>query len=111
MLLVGLIARRLGGGAFAQGLAALAALMSPVFLGQSRYYSMNALDLMLWTLAVWALVGCYALLGPRAEPLVTETLGIPHLMFLRPVGVVGLMVAGTVLGGLGGWLARGRATA
>ena len=62
-------------------------------------------------LAVWALVGCYALLGPHAEPLVTETLGIPHLMFQRPVGVVGLMVAGTVLGGLGGWLARGRATA
>jgi cell division transport system permease protein len=62
-------------------------------------------------LAVWALVGCYALLGPRAEPLVTETLGIPHLTFLRPAGVVGLMVAGTVLGGLGGWLARGRATA
>jgi cell division transport system permease protein len=62
-------------------------------------------------LAVWALVGCYALLGPRAEPLVTETLGIPHLTFLRPAGVVGLMVAGTVLGGLGGWFARGRATA
>jgi cell division transport system permease protein len=59
-------------------------------------------------LAVWALVVCYAVLGPRAEPLVTETLGIPRLEFLRPISVVGLMLAGTMLGGLGGWLARGR---
>ena len=27
-------------------------------------------------LAVWVLIGCYALLGPRLEPLVTETLGV-----------------------------------
>ena len=56
VILVGVIARRLGGGRFAQGLAALCALMAPVFLGQDRYYSMNALDLMFWTLAAWALV-------------------------------------------------------
>jgi cell division transport system permease protein len=60
-------------------------------------------------LAVWVLVGCYAIVGPRAEPLVTETLGIPKLIFLGPLNLVGLMVAGTMLGGLGGWLARGRA--
>jgi cell division transport system permease protein len=59
-------------------------------------------------LAVWVLVGCYAVLGPRVEPLVTETLGIPRLGFLRPLDVVALMAAGTLLGGLGGWLARGR---
>jgi len=60
-------------------------------------------------LAVWTLVGCYAIIGPRIEPLVTETLGITRLVFLRPLNVVSLMVAGTLLGGLGGWLARGRA--
>jgi cell division transport system permease protein len=59
-------------------------------------------------LAVWVLVGCYAIIGPRAEPLVTETLGIARLSFLRPPDVVSLMIAGTLLGGLGGWLARGR---
>jgi cell division transport system permease protein len=59
-------------------------------------------------LAVWVLVGCYAIVGPRAEPLITETLGIPRLTFLRPLNVVTLLGAGTVLGGLGGWLARGR---
>ncbi len=59
-------------------------------------------------LAIWVLIGCYAILGPRVEPLVTETLGIPRLTFLRPLDVVSLMIAGTLLGGLGGWMARGR---
>jgi cell division transport system permease protein len=59
-------------------------------------------------LAVWVLIGCYAIVGPRAEPLVTETLGIPRLVFLRPLNVVSLMLAGTLLGGLGGVMARGR---
>jgi cell division transport system permease protein len=59
-------------------------------------------------LAVWVLVGCYTVIGPRIEPLVTETLGVTRLAFLRPLNVVSLMVAGTLLGGLGGWLARGR---
>jgi cell division transport system permease protein len=62
-------------------------------------------------LAVWVLIGCYAIIGPRIEPLVTEALGVTRLAFLRPLNVVSLMMAGTLLGGLGGWLARGRAEA
>jgi cell division transport system permease protein len=59
-------------------------------------------------IAIWVLIGCYTLVGPSLEPLVHETLGVPRLTFLRPENVVMLMVAGTVLGGLGGLLARGR---
>jgi cell division transport system permease protein len=59
-------------------------------------------------LAIWVLVACYALIGPRIEPLVTETLGIARFTFLRPLNVVTLMAVGTLLGGMGGWLARGR---
>src|SRR5689334_17605318 len=59
-------------------------------------------------LAIWVLVACYAVVGPRLEPLVAETLGIPRLAFLRPQNVITLMIAGTLLGGLGGWMARGR---
>jgi cell division transport system permease protein len=62
-------------------------------------------------LAIWVLVACYALIGPRIEPLVTETLGIARLTFLRPLNVITLMAAGTLLGGMGGWLARGRVSA
>jgi hypothetical protein len=51
VLLTAILARRLGGGRFAQGIAALAAAMAPAFLGTGRYYSMNALDLLFWTAA------------------------------------------------------------
>ena len=50
------LAGELGGGRFAQLLAGLAALVAPVFLGVSRFYSMNVLDLLLWTMAALALV-------------------------------------------------------
>ena len=50
-VLAGVLARQLGGGRFAQGLAALCALASPVFLALSHYYSMNALDLVIWAAA------------------------------------------------------------
>jgi cell division transport system permease protein len=59
-------------------------------------------------LAIWVLIGSYTLAAPRLEPLVHQTLGVERLGFLRPYNVVALMCAGTVLGGLGGWLARGR---
>jgi hypothetical protein len=56
-LLTGSLARRLGGGAFAQGLAALATLAPPVLLVLFGFYSMNAFEPVLWLLAVLALVG------------------------------------------------------
>jgi cell division transport system permease protein len=59
-------------------------------------------------LAIWALVACYALIGPRIEPLISETLGVARLTFLRPHNIISLMAAGTLLGGIGGFLARGR---
>ena len=59
-------------------------------------------------LAIWVLIGSYTLAAPRLEPLVHQTLGVERLSFLRPENVAALMLAGTVLGGLGGWLARGR---
>jgi cell division transport system permease protein len=59
-------------------------------------------------LAVWVLIVCYALAGPRLEPLVGEVLGVTRLAFLQPLNIVALMLAGTLLGGVGGLLARGR---
>jgi cell division transport system permease protein len=59
-------------------------------------------------LAIWVLIGAYTLVAPHLEPLVHQTLGVERLAFLRPPDVVALMLAGTVLGGFGGWLARGR---
>jgi hypothetical protein len=55
-VLVGLLARELGGGRTAQGLSALAASLCPVYLGVTSFYSTNAIELCLWALAAW-LVG------------------------------------------------------
>ncbi len=44
----GILARELGGGRFAQFLAALASLTSPFLLGVSTFYSMNAFEPLVW---------------------------------------------------------------
>jgi cell division transport system permease protein len=59
-------------------------------------------------MAIWVLIVVYSLAGPRLEPLVSQTLGLERLSFLTTQTVVVLMFAGTMLGGCGGWLARGR---
>jgi cell division transport system permease protein len=57
-------------------------------------------------IAVAVLVGAYRLAAPHLEPLLDFTLGLPQLTFLLPTELAALVVTGTVLGGLGGWLAR-----
>ncbi len=56
VLLVGLMARRLGGGRFAQTLAMLGALAAPIYLALDHFYSMNAFDLLFWALAAYLLI-------------------------------------------------------
>ncbi len=60
----------------------------------------------LFALAV--LVLAHEVIAPRLEPLVNLTLGLARLSFLSPASLVALLAAGTLLGGLGGWLARAR---
>jgi cell division transport system permease protein len=57
-------------------------------------------------LALGALVITHSVVAPRLEPLVNLTLGLSQIVFLTPIGVLALLGAGTLLGGLGGWLAR-----
>lgn len=56
VVVTALMARELGGGRIAQGLAALAAVVSPVYLGVGAFYSMNAFEPALWTLAAYLLL-------------------------------------------------------
>jgi cell division transport system permease protein len=63
------------------------------------------------SLAIAALVACYRLVAPRLEPLLALTIGLPHLDFLTPLNVALLLMTGAGLGGVGGWLARGRSPA
>lgn len=53
VLLAGLMARQLGGGRFAQGLAALAVVVTPVYLAINSLLSMDSFDQLFWVLAVY----------------------------------------------------------
>jgi hypothetical protein len=57
VVLAGMMARRLGGGRFAQAIVALAVALSGVVLGNAaRSYSMNAFDLLLWASGAYVLL-------------------------------------------------------
>lgn len=55
-LVAALLARRLGGGAFAQSLAALCVCASPAAMVLGTFFSMNAFELLLWPAAALLLV-------------------------------------------------------
>jgi hypothetical protein len=56
IVMVGLLARKLGGGRWAMFLASLAVLVAPIYLAFSQLFTMNAFDPLLWTLIAWFLV-------------------------------------------------------
>ncbi len=53
IVLTGLIAREMGGGRTAQGLAGLTALTTLVYLAISSFYSMNVIEVALWAFAIF----------------------------------------------------------
>src|SRR3712207_1103255 len=56
VLVTGLMARELGGGRFAQALAALASLVAVTFLATGSIFSMDALDELWWVLVSYVLI-------------------------------------------------------
>jgi hypothetical protein len=70
--IVALLAREFGGGRTAQWLAALATAITPVYLGVTSFYSMNAIELLLWALASL----CVARLVNTGEPKLWLALGV-----------------------------------
>lgn len=59
-------------------------------------------------LAILLLAGAHHFVAPQLEPLLGLTLGLRSLDFLTVPALATLALAGGLLGGLGGWLARGR---
>lgn len=70
--LTGLMARELGGGRFAQGLAALATLVAPTILGIDSLFSMNPFDELCWGLAAYVVL----LIVTRRRPWLWLLLGL-----------------------------------
>lgn len=92
VFLTGEFARALGGDRWAQRLAALAALVAPVYLSIHHVYSMNSFDILLWLLAMRFVLA--ALERPERWPLAGLVLG---LGLLNKLSVLWL-AAGLVLG-------------
>jgi len=96
VVLTGLVARRLGGGRFAQALAALAVALEPVVLGNAgRSFSMNAFDLLFWAWGAYLLVEILEGERPGLWPLFGAVAGLGLLnkysmLFFGFGAVVGL---------------------
>lgn len=74
--LCALLARELGGGGFAQGLAALCFGFAPVLMGAGHVYSMNVLDAVFWLLSAWLLARLLRTGDTRRWPLLGLVLGL-----------------------------------
>ena len=61
----GSLARLLGGGRYAQTLAALCALIAPQYLGMMNYFSMNSFDVLFWLIAMILVVRIIKEENPR----------------------------------------------
>jgi len=57
-------------------------------------------------LALLTLKAAHRLVAPHLDPLLNVTIGLPTLNFLPISALAMLILAGTLLGGVGGWLAR-----
>ena len=76
LLLVGLMARRMGAGRTGQALAMAATVAAPAYLAIQHFYSMNALDVLVWALAAYLLVRLIQGDPPRTWILLGVVLGL-----------------------------------
>jgi hypothetical protein len=76
LVLAALIARELGGGRWAQGLAALGVLANPLFLRSANLFQPVVLDQLTWTVALYALVRLCRHDAPRWWLLLGGALGV-----------------------------------
>jgi len=97
VFLVGRIARQLGGGRFAQALAALAALVAPVYLGTDHHYSMNTFDVLLWTLGAFLTLRALASGSPRLWLLLGVVLGLGLLNKISVMWLIAGLGAGILV--------------
>jgi Dolichyl-phosphate-mannose-protein mannosyltransferase len=85
IFVAGFLARDLGGKRWAMFLAATAVLATPIFLGLSHLFTMNAFDPMLWTLLAWLMV---KLIRSRDEKLWLLIGGLVGVTLLNKYGVI-----------------------
>ena len=96
LVLAALIARELGGGRVAQGLAAFCVLTSPLFLRSANLLQPVVMDQLIWTAALYALVRLCRGSGPKGWLLLGLILGLGVLTKFS-VGFIGVAIVVGVL--------------
>jgi hypothetical protein len=97
VLLTGLMARELGGGRYAQALAAVAVMVAPVYLAIDNFFSMNCFDQVFWALAGYIVIRILKGGDPRLWLLFGLVAGV-GLMNKYSMGFLGLgIVVGLLL--------------
>ncbi|MGH9868176.1 MAG: ArnT family glycosyltransferase [Candidatus Polarisedimenticolia bacterium] len=105
VVMCGLLAREMGGGRAAQGLAGLAALVSPMYLAIHHYYSMNALDHLVWTAAALLMARLMRRDGAAGWPMLGLVLGLGLLNKISTLWLGLGLAAGIVLTQRRRWIA------
>jgi len=116
VVLVGLLARRLGAGMWGQGVAAAAVMVSPIYQVIFSFYSMNAFVLLFWAACYWILLEIEQKNRPRLWLAVGVVAGLgllnKHTMVLFAFGLaVGLILSPARRHLRGRWLWLGLASA
>jgi len=97
--LTGLIAKRFGGKTAAQGIAALASIIVPVYLIFGGIYSMNAFEVLIWTAIVYFAIRLLQEENMKLWLFIGLSLGVgletKHTIILYAVGLgVGMLLTG-----------------
>jgi hypothetical protein len=95
--LAGWMARRLGGGTFAQVLAALCVMASPATLAVFSMFTVNCTGILLWTAASWVLLELCRSRDPRLWIPLGALLGIALLNKHTAVVPIAGLAVGTLL--------------
>src|SRR6266850_7876421 len=74
--LTGKLARELGGGSFAQVLAAIAVICAPIYLLFHHWMTMNAFEPFIWVACAWCIVRAINRSEPRYWPLFGILIGV-----------------------------------
>lgn len=93
-LLTGWLAARLGAGRFGQGLAAICAVVPPMFLVLFNFFSMNSIEILLWT----AMLVVAILMVERNEPQLWVVFGALAGVALENKHTVVVLAIGIVVG-------------
>jgi hypothetical protein len=94
VVLAALMARKLGGGKLAQGLAALSVVAAHVLFGQGQFFTMNSFDVLFWALAGYVVVQILTEDRPKLWVLFGLFVGLG----LENKYSMGFMVIGLVVG-------------